>query len=434
MVAMTNYDKLSKLPDEVKDEVFLGNGSEQNHIIVEHFGIKESDFGNVLNILVSVIVKEIPVLDFPLALSKLNLQNIDSNALALAFAEKRLWPLQQYLGNVDVLIRRLGGQVPTTVPVLKPHPIVEEETEETVRPVPMPVKQQYEEMTVREYLAGSSQRREYKLTKDFIRDAEGNLVLPMVENWIKDYMHFAGAVMSDSLTRSEYLVKSANAKKLNESEKTNLLNFLTSYGEDKIMRFTVEEEMLAVTPLDNPAGDLPKREVKVDLNEALAQYGQYIEQFESSLARERERVTVESGNLAVRLADILWNSLGLGESDRVLAALSLLATKQYLPQVLAEDQRFIGIVRRYINVRFGEQAKNTWLPKPIALEYWLVFFNLILVDKLRLPASQAACLAQYLLRLTGNNEKLIYLDLTSGQFRFREVMYQNKRLQVVLVS
>jgi|GEM_PF-1511267 len=413
---------LQTLPPEVQAVVFDDQNTDINGSIAVVYRLSPEQLTQVLQVLVSVITKEIPVLEFHVVLSKLQLQNVDVIKLALDFALLRLWPLQRYLGDVDRLIIRLGGKVPAVVPAIVPivaaqkisqeAELIDQESDDLVLPV-------------KDFLADNGLNKDLFLTTNYIHDEAGRLVEPTVTNWLKDYLHFAGAEASDNLVRSQYLIRSVNAKVLPSAEKDNILNFLASYNEGRPMRLVIEDNLLTLAEIGEAQPKIIGQQI-ASLDQILEQYHQYVSRLQLQLDRLRDGLTVESGNEGSRLADLLWNAIGLSERERALMAVILLAEKQYLPELLRSDQRYISILRRYVNVRFGDRAKTLWQAEWSAAN-WTLFLQLLLEEKIQLPPTEAPMAAEYVSQIMKLSTPAVYIDLAAGQFRWRQVQYGDKR-------
>ena len=98
---------LQSLPEEVKIIVFDQKNAEINNSIAVFHKLKSEQLGKVLQILVSVITKEIPVKEFPARVKKIGLTGVDVDKLVLDFAILRLLPLRDWLEDVDTLVTKL---------------------------------------------------------------------------------------------------------------------------------------------------------------------------------------------------------------------------------------------------------------------------------------------------------------------------------------
>ncbi len=406
---------LQSLAPEIQAVVFDEDNEEINETIAGAYGLTNQQLSQVLEVLISVVTKEIPVLEFHVALSKLNLKDVDIMKLALDFALLRLWPLQRYLGDVDRLILRLGGQVPKVVPSIEP---VLENVDS------LPAEDGALVTTIKDFLEARSENKDLQLTKNYLQDEAGRFIDPTVTNWLKDYLHFAGAEGSDNLIRSQYLVRSINAKQLSEEEKDNILNFLASYNDGTPMRLVVKDGLLTVAEVGEAQPKVAVSEA-VNLDQLLQRYHQYVARLQLQLDRVRDGLLLESSGEAGKLADLLWNSIGLGERERALVALVLLAERQQLAELIRSDQRYIGILRRYVNVRFGDRAKSFWQAEWSAVN-WTLLLQLLLEDKINLDPLEAPLAAEYLGQVMSLPTPPVYIDLASGQWRWRTVQYADK--------
>lgn len=417
---MNTSEILHRLSDDIKTAIYDEKNSDINSEIASKFELSSDQLRKIFPILLKIFSKELSVLDFPAEVSKLNFPNVDLRALSLEFALKRLWPLQQYLGDVDRLILRLGGQVPSTVPQLSSH---------SVSPEAELIDEQHDDnaliQPVKEFMSANVGNKDSFLTQNYIADENGRPVEPTLENWLKDYLHFAGAEASDNLIRSQYLVRSENAKRLSQQEKDNVLNFLASYMESRPMRLTLTDNFLTIAEVGEASPAVQLGQV-ADTEELIQQYHQYVSRLDLQLDRLRDGLMVESGGEASRLADLLWNAIGLSEHERALVTLVLLAEKQYLPELLRTDQRYIGILRRYVNVRFGDRAKAVWQADWSAVN-WTLFLQLLLQDKIQLQSAESAMAGEYLSQVMQLPTPPVYIDAAAGQWRWREVRYNDKR-------
>src|SRR3989344_3849179 len=188
-----SVEKLRGLPTAVKEIVYDDRNDDINGEIARVCNLSVGQLKLVLGVLIDVIAKVTPVLQFPVALAKLNLETVDVSKVALEFALRRLWPLQDWLGDVDALIRRLGGDIPPTKPTIN---LAKQQPGDYVQII-----------AAQDFLSQASKRRYYTLSSDHIRDDRGSLADPTIEQWLKEYLRFAGERPADSLSRSEFMVK-----------------------------------------------------------------------------------------------------------------------------------------------------------------------------------------------------------------------------------
>ncbi len=103
----------------------------------------------------------------------------------------------------------------------------------------------YDKVTIKKAIEKYPKVAQQEITNSLIFDkSSGETIEPTVQNWINDYINFAGSGMHTSLERGRYLVDSKNVKNLDDREKKCLENVLESYDDNKIILIDKEEEYL----------------------------------------------------------------------------------------------------------------------------------------------------------------------------------------------
>lgn len=418
-------ERLRKLQPQVKQVVFGEADYVVNDELASTFQLSDEQMSYVIRTYLEIVLGDRSATEIQAHLEKMpDASRIDIASLSLQIAIRKLWPIQEYLKNVDVLIRRLGGQVPEPIPLPKMAATDEEGTTTT----------EWEQGTAREMLLKNRQYNEFYLTQKPIRDAEGRLKAPSVANWVADYLHVMGAEGSDTLKRSQYLAKSKNAAQLNEPEKKNILNFLASYDSDTPMHWRVAEGNYILVEVELPDEEkMSRRELQAtqQMSELLAYYADIQRNYERQFTEQRAALEAEAGEDSKKLADIMWDALGMQNTERLLAALNLLIERHSLWDVLKTDQRYKGIVSRYIDAHYGTEARNFWngdITTAIGLAFlWRIMFS----DKLAMEEGRAAIVADYFSKKLGQKISPMYLDLQSGKFIFRGIAYKDRQLSFV---
>lgn len=413
------------LPLPVRTVVMSDDVSDINQSMHAAFGLSEEQYDYVLAAIRRVILGELGVLDFSDYVAKMpNAEAISVRDLALRIALERLWPLQSYLGNVDTLIRRLGGVVPPLVP-LPAEELSEEGENEKVLPAP-------ERSSVSELLRAHPEYGELYLTQKPLKDDDDRLKSPTARNWLADYLHTMGAEGASSLKRSQYMSKSRNVALLNEEEKKNLLNFFVSQEEHTPMYWRVADDQYLVVDSELPkeTQELQERDAtSARLPQLLSYYEDIEDSYQKLFSEKKQGIEVEVAGQEKKLYDIIWDALGFGETERCLAALDLAISRNTFFDLIKTDRRFVGIVSREIEARWGLEAKNVWdkdLGKQAPLA---IFWRLILIGKMGLEEGRAAVVADHFSKKLKIKQSPIYLDLKKGGFLFRPVEYKNRRLQ-----
>ena len=411
-----NIKLLQTLPEGFKDLIFNEGSVEINDSIARDFDLSGSSLRLILGVLLTIYTGEQKVIDLPAALSKLDLGSVDIRALTLAIATRKLWSMRQYLPGVDTLIQRLGGQLPQGS---MSQPVAEAMSDGAIV------------ATAEEFLKQQGDNRGLWLTSKPLDMGQGPVEDPTIDNWLKDFLRAMGPSMRDGLARSQYLIRSVNVKNLPSEEKANVLNFISSYGEGTLARFSIDGRRVTVRSGSVEAvADQPKQPSTstVDVSRITDQYRAYGQDLMSRISASMSGIEIEIGDQVGRLADIIWEALGVEDKDRVIASLLLAARRKQLGTFISSDLRFIGIIRRFISVRFGEQAKSLWQPDSTLVSA-VLFFQLILQDKLRYSPAETAMLADLICSEAGW-EQAAYIDMTRAEFRLREVRLVAKRFVI----
>lgn len=413
---------IRELPLEVREEITDEKYLKIEQSIYDTFDLDGRQIEVLSMAFKNIVLGRYPATDLLLLLSRMpGAQRIDLRALTLEFALKRFWPISFFLKDVDMLITRLGGRVPSPVqPPMAPTTDDEGST-----------SGEWERSTAREMLLKNRQYHELYLTQKPMHDAEGRLKAPSVSNWLADYLHVMGAEGSDTLKRSQYLAKSKNAERLNDAEKKNILNFLFSYENDTRMYWRVAEGNYILVETELPEEEKTSRreqQATQHMSDLLAYYADIQRNYEQQFARERAALAVEAGGNMSRLGDIIWDALGVQNADRCLAALNMLVDSHALWDVLKTDQRYRGIVARFIDAHYGIEAKTFWGGDVTTSIGLALLWRIMFVEKLQLEEGRAAILADYFSKKLAQKTSPMYLDLQSGKFIFREISYKDRQL------
>jgi hypothetical protein len=384
------YRSISELPDAVQRVLIDEHDAEVNRSIRSSFFLEQDQFNAMINCITETILGNSPVLDFPQLLMRLPGSNtLDIRALALRIAIDKLWPLQEFLKNVDVLITRLGGRVPAPVPL----PAAPVDTDEEAEPIETLVQGPAKDIIQRYRVFP-----DLYVTQKPIRDSEDRLKAPTLNNWLQDYLHTVGAEGTGSLKRSKYLSKSVNALSLNAPEKQNLLNFLFSYEDGVPMYWRIVEKQYLLIDAEMPQDQKQAKEQKQStqqMSELVEQYGAVQRKYQAIFEEKKQGLELEINGNTKKIADIVWDALGLQDTERCLAALDLLIDHHWLLDTLKTDHRFQGIVARSLGVRYGIEAKNTWSGDLTTGVMLAVLWKLLLIEKLGLDEGTAAILSDY---------------------------------------
>ena len=402
-------NSLQELPEEVKEFVFSSKVTDINKEILRKFDLNLEQIDFIVNIQTPLFLKEISVLNLPNRLEDIEgADKLDLRNIALEIAIKILWPLQDYLGKVDRLILRLGGNVPRLKRLRKvtlQHKLFPYEDTSTVKNL----LKRYEDF------------KDLRLSSKKIINKDQRKVTPSVDNWIKDYVHFLGASNHDSLQRSRYFSKNKNILALDEEERKSLIEFLKSYDKDNIVDVVNDGIILKINKHVEK-----KKEVKVEIN-----LGEILEKLQKNLLSlekdilPSDYILSEVDQQIYKVGNLLWDAIGLVDVDKVLGCLKILIKNKSIDRLIKEDKRFQSIFKRFLTIKYGNEVsyKFNFEDKLINRR---IFLEIILVDKLK--SKKFGIIAYYLTNLIKGSGQVIYLDENDGLLKWRELQVINNQL------
>ncbi len=403
-----------KLPDEVRD--FVGGQMDTLvYEIAEKFELSGEQVNFIFDLLDQIFLKKLSPFDLPARLDNMpGAKNYDVRILALDIAYKVLWLTQEYIGEVDKLILRLGGKVPR------------------IKPLRGQIKDNsglfpgMTQGTVREMMDKYNDFKELRLSTDKLIDAEGRHQSATVDNWLKDYVHFSGAADHDSLKRAQYLGKAPNTLGLSPSERESLRYLLTSHDDNSPVQFDYDNLKLVVSEI------VPVQVAKTNSSDGM---GQLIGSLRTNLLDIDKKmlpsdfILSEAEGDIMKVRNVLWQALGLSDRDKVISCLKTLIEKKFLDLMIKEDSRFRSILKRFVGIRFGRKAENSWEKNSDQLLVKRLFLEMILVDKLHLNPEEASITAFYLTNLSPDLGQVVYWDQSAGRLEWRAIEAVGDNLQ-----
>ncbi|MBP9802108.1 hypothetical protein KBC40_00800 [Patescibacteria group bacterium] len=407
-----SFQELQNLSSAVKDIIFSDNLTDQNLRIADKFALNQSQLDFILDLEEKIWLKIISPLDLPKELEQMERSEYyDLRALSLELALNILWPLQQYLGEVDRLILRLGAKVPR-LQVLQTEPLVNKSLPNSVKGAIKFLLEQYPDL------------QDKRLSANKIILEQNRRVQPTLANWLGDYVHFLGAGFHDSLERSRYLAQSPNVLALSEKEKENLRYFLLSYDDNVAVELFTDDAVLRFVMLDEVAEIDAEKEKALSWEEILQNFADKIEVLKGQILSDG-LVLSEAENSLYKLRDILWQALALQDQAKVLSCLKILLSKSALDLLLVEDRRFKGLLRRFVDLKFGENMRLDEQDKLLSRR---LFLEMILSAKLQLASEQGVLAAFYLTNLNQASGQVVYLDKKNNQLKWRELIVMNNKI------
>lgn len=409
---MSLLSDLQQLPSEVKSIIFGEDLVLKNQALADKFYLNQTQLSLILNLENFLFLKKLSPLDLPTRLEEIDDSDyLDLRALALDIAINILWPIQDYLGNVDRLILRLGGKVPKAqhLPSL------------TLQKKSFPSSARG---TVAQFLAEYDDFKDLRVSAKKIISPDGHLVMPSVDNWLKDYVHYLGAGYHNSLQRVQYLSKGPNTKDLSETERESLRVFLLSY-DDKVPVDFVSQDGIVQASL--PQESKTKADQPLDMEQAIANLQSNLASLDRVLLPENF-ILSEAQNDIYKVRDILWNALGMNDKEKVLSCLKVLITRKAIDTLIKEDTRFKSILKRFIGVRYGNAVSMWFDENQDKLLARRLFLELILVEKLRLADAESAVAAFYMTSQWPQSGQVTYLDQKDAQLKWRNLQVIKNQL------
>ncbi len=408
-----SLEDLQKLPPEVKEVVFTSAISEYNQQISDRFYLNKDQLDFLLSLEEKIFLQKISSLDLPQELENMERAEFyDLRELSLDIAYKILWPLQDYLKDVDRLILRLGGKVPH-LKHLRRRATMQNQT--------LP---NYINGTVKELMKQYPDFKDLRLSSKKIIDRDGNLLSPTVDNWLNDYIKQMGAGYHSSLQRAKYLSSDKNVLSLTDSERESIRNFLVSYDDDVPSAIDNSDVIIKVKEWIEPASDKGKHSTK-SMEEVLDELRDQVSRWQQKIVNE-DLILSEAGNSLHKLRDILWQAIGIQDQDKVIGCLRVLLKKSALDLMLQEDKRFQAIIRRFISIRYNEKLAQQAINDKLLLRR--LFFELLLSDKLNLSQAEATLAAFYLSSVQADSGQVVYLDLQDNSLKWRELKVAGNQL------
>ncbi len=402
---------LQALPIEIKDYLLNESTSSSNIGIIEKFFLNNRQIDFLINLENKVILKNIPCLEFPKELEYIGASSLDMRGLALDVAINIFWPIQDYLGNVDRLILRLGGKVP------KAQHLKSVTLQKKLFPTSA-------HGTVKQFMSDYEDFVELRVSAKKIISPDARHLIPTLDNWIKDYVHYLGAGYHNSLQRAQYLAKSPNALDLDTKERESLRCFLLSYDDQVPINIKNEEGVLWAEL--KPEKE-EKEDVVIDVEQAINNLNNNIKKLDQLLLPESFILSEAQGDI-YKVRDILWDSIAMSDKEKVLSCLKVLVSHKALDNLISEDSRFISIMKRFVGVHYG-LAVTVWLTSnQDKLLSRRLFLDLLLTEKLRMSESESAVAAFYLTSQWAQSGQVTYLDQKDGQLKWRNLQVTKNQL------
>lgn len=249
----------------------------------------------------------------------------------------------------------------------------------------------------------------------------------------------------------------------------DMLSLKYDFVVDELAKSILEGELLS-----NEAVEFLVEEFDFDLNQALAMVDQlsenviepfYVDSFDEGVmgkAIEKPIVRTEpqktnwkdfirpkvlqvgmeelgkasSGDVS-RIRNYLWKHLGLGKPEEVVVVLSWLATTGELVKLWQEDNRFRGILKKYISIQYSDDISEKAVASKVTPALLGLSLRMILKDKLSLSAQDSAMVAMAIIDQMPEEEKpkyilIAYVDAINNSFNWNQIYGSAQGLQLAM--
>jgi hypothetical protein len=402
-------DDLKTLPEEVQDFIWE-TISDINYEIFDKFSFDFAQFNFFNGLEDDIILKKKNAIDLPKELEKMPGEfSGDFRDLALQMAKEIFWPLQEYLGQVDRLILRLGGKVPRAVALKKKRKVGANQLSELFKG------------KVKELIDTHKEFKNLRLTPNKIFNKKGLKVSPSVKNWIEDYIHFLGAGEHSSIQRAKYISKSTNALGLADKYKDSLRFLLLSYDQGTEIYFDTSERLLSIKEHEEKENIEQKSETQqLNFDKLLIDFKKDLDSLQDKLL-SNSFIMSEANDDINKVRDLLWKAIGIGDKEKAISCLGILIEKQSFDAMIKEDSRFKSILKRFIGIKYGQSMEKSLETNTDKLIIRRIFLEMVLADKLNLSEQKLFAVVFYLTNILPNSGQLIYFDRKERQFEWRTI-------------
>lgn len=246
---------LNKLPSFIQDIIEGGQSSRVNDGLNEEFDLGSEQYQRMINIFFLIYARRIALSELKDILQKeLYLDEETAKTLTLSIAQKKLWPMKDYLGGVESLIKNLGGELPKEDPNAKYKKTVAEQLETMKANYFVDHQTIFDNTTQKDI---KSALEEYKgdlenqiiTSINVVNTSNGESFNGSIKNWLNEYIRTLGAGYHPNLERIGFLYNNANAKRLSEVDKIILGAILKSYDDGDMLPFSEKTHRLMVDKL-----------------------------------------------------------------------------------------------------------------------------------------------------------------------------------------
>ena len=242
MPDLTFEEKFKKLPPFVQ-EWMAEESTNINGEIAKKYNLNLENTGKMVWVISRTIIGDIKIEEF-LGKLKEKLPNLSEDTLrqmALDIAIRRFYPIRDFLGGVEALIRDLGGEIPQSIKLYseeykKKAKNLNSESSNIIPEVGGEKKitdnSQIIHVGIKDVLEKyPSTKNQFITSKPIKLKDKKETVNATLSNWLKDYRERKGLPPHSGMERTDYLFNSENTRNLDNSERTILGEALKAYDE-----------------------------------------------------------------------------------------------------------------------------------------------------------------------------------------------------------
>jgi len=145
---------------------------------------------------------------------------------------------------------------------------------------------------------------------------------------------------------------------------------------------------------------------------------------------------VSSGDVA-RVRNYLWKNLGLGKPEEVVVVLSWLAATGELAKLWQDDNRFHGIAKKYIGIKYTEELSNSVMSDKITPSVLGLSLRMTLEEKLGLSSQDSAMVSMSIIDQMPDEEKpkyilIAYVNAKDNSFNWNNIQESVQGFQLAM--
>ncbi|MBU1146342.1 hypothetical protein KKD80_02230 [Patescibacteria group bacterium] len=268
-----------------------------------------------------------------------------------------------------------------------------------------------------------------------------------VKNWLADARQTLGSEKVEIVQLSQYLINSANTKKLSEEERRKvdyLLKFFEKTkissmelgGMEEITIFEVDGELDAYEEgiterigkeIKDKVAELFSAQTTSEIQDEIQSKYRGNEAEEKKIAAEIKKIQKVAGGDFNKMADLLFRAIpGPGRAaDKIYfaAILKILAEEGKIEKLL-EEERFSGMVISYLKTKDRPSELAGFKANPRAAQYVSALLQYLLKDAAGMDEDESGRIGMKIFNIlakkgAGNKyQGLVYFDLEKKEFRW----------------